>query len=560
MASYADFFDKTPQKINLPTVPSCCVHLPALHCQQTQRHPLIQDLQTSPRQIIQMNISFQTHPEKMLEAKHKANENKDTTNTDTEGGISDKHKLVVKNKLGDFDQKKSPPMKKMRAENKSKNEEFEHWGRKKRKDEMELKEFCRKKCGRHSMRIREKKMTEKKRTEGYTLTKSLMQMYQKITKSNRDCDEEAKFVQFLKIELGSAVARVIDRVLGLYTEAPEFASSSPPAAFSFLDETNEKWGCGVLKKIYKGAQRVDDKDGENTRGQSIEPSKPADVQMSEGVSGKLLPQYPLPTVCLSKPPLLAPPSRPSASPCAIPSPHYLQSMGPLPLLHLNMQELFSRTLSQQLLQPTKGFHLNTGPPLLPPVPLIGLQEPRKSEARVEVGMRGTGCTMDLYFTSGISFENGLSPCHLKKAKLLFFYTRYPSSSALKTYFSDVKFNRCVTSQMIKWFSNFREFFYIQMERFARQAVQEALTLRLRVDDSTELYRILNMHYNKSNVYQVPDGFIKVSEVALREFYAAIWTGRDCDPCWKKGIYKIICKLDSPVPDAFLLPGCPVGMG
>lgn len=58
--------------------------------------------------------------------------------------------------------------------------------------------------------------------------------------------------------------------------------------------------------------------------------------------------------------------------------------------------------------------------------------------------------------------------------------------------------------------------------------------------------------------QVPDRFIEVSEVALREFYSAIWTGRDSDPCWKKGIYKIICKLDSPVPDAFRLPGCPVG--
>lgn len=58
--------------------------------------------------------------------------------------------------------------------------------------------------------------------------------------------------------------------------------------------------------------------------------------------------------------------------------------------------------------------------------------------------------------------------------------------------------------------------------------------------------------------QVPERFVEVSEVALREFYSAIWTGRDSDPCWKKGIYKIICKLDSPVPDAFRLPGCPVG--
>lgn len=58
--------------------------------------------------------------------------------------------------------------------------------------------------------------------------------------------------------------------------------------------------------------------------------------------------------------------------------------------------------------------------------------------------------------------------------------------------------------------------------------------------------------------QVPERFIEVSEVALREFYSAIWTGRDSDPCWKKGIYKIICKLDSPLPDAFRMPGCPVG--
>lgn len=35
-------------------------------------------------------------------------------------------------------------------------------------------------------------------------------------------------------------------------------------------------------------------------------------------------------------------------------------------------------------------------------------------------------------------QEGLSPNHLKKAKLMFFYTRYPSSNMLKTYFSDVK--------------------------------------------------------------------------------------------------------------------------
>ena len=39
-------------------------------------------------------------------------------------------------------------------------------------------------------------------------------------------------------------------------------------------------------------------------------------------------------------------------------------------------------------------------------------------------------------------QEGLSPNHLKKAKLMFFYTRYPSSNMLKTYFSDVKVSTC----------------------------------------------------------------------------------------------------------------------
>lgn len=38
----------------------------------------------------------------------------------------------------------------------------------------------------------------------------------------------------------------------------------------------------------------------------------------------------------------------------------------------------------------------------------------------------------------VQIQEGLSPNHLKKAKLMFFYTRYPSSNMLKMYFSDVK--------------------------------------------------------------------------------------------------------------------------
>nr|XP_023864063.1 homeobox protein prospero homolog 1-like [Salvelinus alpinus] len=67
--------------------------------------------------------------------------------------------------------------------------------------------------------------------------------------------------------------------------------------------------------------------------------------------------------------------------------------------------------------------------------------------------RDGGMDSGMYLGPGSSQE-GLSPCHLKKAKLMFFYARYPSSNTLKTYFPDVKFNRCVTSSSSSWFSNF----------------------------------------------------------------------------------------------------------
>ncbi|XP_077075732.1 prospero homeobox protein 1-like [Siphateles boraxobius] len=149
-------------------------------------------------------------------------------------------------------------------------------------------------------------------------------------------------------------------------------------------------------------------------------------------------------------------------------------------------------------------------------------------------------------------QEGLSPSHLKKAKLMFFYTRYPSSSMLKMYFSDVKFNRCITSQLIKWFSNFREFYYIQIEKFARQAINDGVVAAVDISVSCDsaLYKVLNMHYNKANDFEVPERFLEVTQIALREFFNAIVACRDADPSWKKAIYKVICKLDSEVPDIF----------
>ncbi|XP_034533897.1 prospero homeobox protein 1a [Notolabrus celidotus] len=159
--------------------------------------------------------------------------------------------------------------------------------------------------------------------------------------------------------------------------------------------------------------------------------------------------------------------------------------------------------------------------------------------------------------SGSTIQEGLSPNHLKKAKLMFFYTRYPSSNMLKIFFSDVKFNRCITSQLIKWFSNFREFYYIQMEKFARQSINEGVTAseELSVSRDAELFRALNMHYNKANDFEVPERFLEVAQVTLREFFNAIVAGKDADPSWKKAIYKVICKLDSEVPEVFKSPNC-----
>ncbi|KAM8832457.1 prospero homeobox protein 2-like isoform 1-T2 [Spinachia spinachia] len=150
-------------------------------------------------------------------------------------------------------------------------------------------------------------------------------------------------------------------------------------------------------------------------------------------------------------------------------------------------------------------------------------------------------------------NEGLTTNHLKKAKHMFFYTRYPSSLVLKSCFFDVQFTRCITSQLIKWFSNFREFYYIQMEKFARHALAAAVADDVRsltVGRESELFRALNVHYNKTNDFQVPDRFLEVAEITLREFYVAILMGKDRDPSWKKPIYKVICKLDSEVAAEF----------
>lgn len=51
---------------------------------------------------------------------------------------------------------------------------------------------------------------------------------------------------------------------------------------------------------------------------------------------------------------------------------------------------------------------------------------------------------------------------------------------------------------------FREFYYIQMEKYARQAIAEGCKSidDLVVTTESELYRVLNLHYNRNNQIEV----------------------------------------------------------
>ncbi|NXA31713.1 PROX2 protein, partial [Eudromia elegans] len=181
---------------------------------------------------------------------------------------------------------------------------------------------------------------------------------------------------------------------------------------------------------------------------------------------------------------------------------------------------------------------------------------RQQQDPLPPGAGGTGSLALLPAARAAHTQEALTPGHLKKAKLMFFFTRYPSSTLLKSYFLDVQFSRCITSQLIKWFSNFREFFYIQVEKFARQALLEGIAdaKALRVSRDSELFRALNTHYNKGNDFEVPKRFLDVASLTLQEFFSAVRAGKDSDPSWKKPIYKIISKLDSDIPAAFKSSG------
>lgn len=45
----------------------------------------------------------------------------------------------------------------------------------------------------------------------------------------------------------------------------------------------------------------------------------------------------------------------------------------------------------------------------------------------------------------------------------------------------------------------------------------------------------------------------VVETTMREFFIALSAGKDSEQSWKKPIYKIIARMDQPVPDYFKDP-------
>lgn len=59
--------------------------------------------------------------------------------------------------------------------------------------------------------------------------------------------------------------------------------------------------------------------------------------------------------------------------------------------------------------------------------------------------------------------------------------------------------------------------------------------------------------NKLLPFQVPPNFRYVIEQTLREFFRAIQGGKDAEQSWKKSIYKVISRLDDPVPEYFKSP-------
>lgn len=76
-----------------------------------------------------------------------------------------------------------------------------------------------------------------------------------------------------------------------------------------------------------------------------------------------------------------------------------------------------------------------------------------------------------------------------------------------TMFANVYTSRLTPVGLWTLFSLFvscREFYYIQMEKYARQALSEGIKTPedIHVTMESELYRVINLHYNRNNHIEV----------------------------------------------------------
>nr|CAD2189371.1 unnamed protein product [Meloidogyne enterolobii] len=114
----------------------------------------------------------------------------------------------------------------------------------------------------------------------------------------------------------------------------------------------------------------------------------------------------------------------------------------------------------------------------------------------------------------------LTHVHLRKAKLIFFYQRYPNFSVLEGYFQDVQFNEHNTAQIV-------------------------------VTSESKIFKQINQHFNKNNVFEVPESFQFVVQKTLREFFTALQQQKNLEePSWEELIKEVIKQLDEPIPNYF----------
>ncbi|KAM3186132.1 hypothetical protein ACTXT7_004964 [Hymenolepis weldensis] len=184
---------------------------------------------------------------------------------------------------------------------------------------------------------------------------------------------------------------------------------------------------------------------------------------------------------------------------------------------------------------------------------------------------GSTCLHSSIAAHPLPLTTTLTPVHLRKAKLMFFYTRYPNSNLLRSYFIDVEFQKHNTAQLftvspqssssliVMKGEHYKvangEFYYITIDKTARQAISQGIRdpLELAVTTESEVYRTLVQHYNRNQQIEVPDEFRVVVERTLREFFMAILAGKDAEQSWKKPIYKIIARMDQSIPEFFRDP-------